>query len=173
MYYCGTVDEEDERQSLEWFAAFDRYIEGEDPGNLPLVAMEASGWKAPDPQEVLDADLLRTLTDLVWALNDLGFVLSDTDHLSDRELYEVLFEMANEPTYLCPEDTAMTIHFSPIGGCSEEDLQIGMRFYWDEEQREDWRKRFPEDAMPLAELPPYPRSWIPEQRIFKNALDPE
>lgn len=147
---------------MERMEALDRFIEGEDPGTTPLSAMAERGWVAPNPDEIAGEDTSRLLTDMVWNLHDLGIVIEWTDHLSDQDLYRELFEFANEPTYLCPEDTNSLLHYSPIGGCSEEDNQIYLRYYLGEKERRQWSEDYPGDPMPPAELPPYPRPWIPD-----------
>ena len=39
----------------------------------------------------------------------------------------------------------------------DEDVQIGLKYYDDEEERFHWHKSFPEDTIPDHEDPPYDR----------------
>ena len=44
-----------------------------------------------------------------------------------------------------------------IGGGSEEDINISMRFYADDEERQRWLEDFPEYEMPPKEKPQFDR----------------
>ena len=59
-----------------------------------------------------------------------------------------------------------TCHLDVLGGCSEEDLILHMRYYADDRDRADWRKEFPEFPMPPKEKPPYDRDrHLPEEEL--------
>jgi len=47
-------------------------------------------------------------------------------------------------------------YISPIGSCSEEDNEIYLRYYADDEYREQWHRDFG-DPLPPKEKPPYDR----------------
>jgi hypothetical protein len=81
----------------EWLAD-DDYIPPENPSNVSAE--------------------LRTLLD---HLADLGIVVEFADHLSDRELYKWLIDQLGAHMAVMP---GSFLHFSPIGGCSEEDNKI-------------------------------------------------
>lgn len=51
----------------------------------------------------------------------------------------------------------MKCHLDVLGGCSEEDLILSMRYYSDDEERVEWQKDFPDFPMPPKEKPPYDR----------------
>ena len=44
-----------------------------------------------------------------------------------------------------------------IGSGSEEDIEIGLRYYESEEDRRRWAKEFPKDVIPPHEDPPFDR----------------
>jgi hypothetical protein len=44
-----------------------------------------------------------------------------------------------------------------LGGCSEEDLILSMRYYADKEERRRWASVFPDFPMPPRKKPPYDR----------------
>jgi len=51
-----------------------------------------------------------------------------------------------------------------IGRGSEEDIEIGLKYYDDEEERVHWRKIFPDDPIPDHEYPPYDRDrYLPKR----------
>jgi hypothetical protein len=48
-------------------------------------------------------------------------------------------------------------HVQPLGACGEEDNQLYLKYYADEDWRRDWHKNFPEDPIPTHEDLPYDR----------------
>lgn len=126
---------------------------------------------APDLSDGLsDEEVLRALTGLVWSLGELHVYIEDTDHLSDRELYRQLKDYCDEPTPRIMGIPDAATHWSPIGGCSEEDFQIWLRYYATAEERIDHAEKYPTDPMPSSELPPYPRPWLPV-RNYSDSQD--
>ena len=81
----------------------------------------------------------------------IGLVVESTDHLSDRDLYRYLGEALKEETLLT-DDPNSTWHLSPIGSGSEEDNEIYLRYYADEEER----KRWAEDGFTVPPKEPLP-----------------
>jgi hypothetical protein len=83
--------------------------------------------------------------------------IEQTDHLSDRELYEWLWsDGLREET---PDISGMggAWHTSPIGACNDEDTAIHLKYYANEEERAYWHKEHPNDAMPPHCPLPYDR----------------
>jgi hypothetical protein len=73
--------------------------------------------------------------EIAEGMADIGMMLEDTDHLSDAELYRYLVDDALlVETMVSP--AAGHWHLSPIGGGSEEDNEIYLRYYADDEYRE-------------------------------------
>jgi hypothetical protein len=104
----------------------------------------------------------RRLTAKLWevleALARLRVFLSQTDHLSDRELYTHLWaDTLREAIPDLPFDEHSAWHIDILGGCSEEDIDLHMKYYADESDRRDWLKQFPDYEMPAHEDPPYDR----------------
>lgn len=48
-------------------------------------------------------------------------------------------------------------HIDILGGCSDEDILLQMKYYADDEEREEWAKDFPDFEMPAKEELPYDR----------------
>jgi hypothetical protein len=101
-------------------------------------------------QEEMDAEL-RTLLD---RLASLGVVVEFADHLNDRELYSWLSEQLGAHMAVMP---GSFLHFSPIGGGSEEDNQIYLTYYATDDERTDWKASFPDEELPPRKRPPYNR----------------
>lgn len=149
----------------------DRFLDDpNDGGTVPLDVLAERGVMMPPSADLDDRALSRTLWQTIAAMASIGIYLESTDHLSDRQLYDFLREDAlRELTLLFPDDPAHGEHIDPIGGCSEEDIQIYLRYYADDETRDQWAKDFPGDPLPRKETPPFDRDRLlptHEERLF-------
>ncbi len=128
--------------------------------------LEKGGVRMPSPETLDDSQLQPKLWEVINGMALLGCYLSSTDHLSDRQLYEVLWrEILREPTSVSPNDSNSSCNIDILGGCSEEDLQIRLKYYADEDERLDWQEQFPEDTVPPHEPLPYDRDCrLPKSR---------
>ena len=135
----------------------DRWIDGEEEGEVPLAVLRAHGMEIPEDESALDDPALRDkLWEVIRGMSAIGMVIELTDHLTDRELYRYLIgDALLEPTIL-PVDPMGTLHVSPIGGGSEEDNRIHLQFYADDEEREEWHGMFG-DPLPAKQTPPADR----------------
>lgn len=71
-----------------------------------------------------------------------------------------------------PPDPDSAYHLDVIGSGSEEDIQLGLRYYDNQPEREDWRRNFPEDPIPEHETPPYDRDrHLPKREYFHQKND--
>ncbi|HEV8714525.1 MAG TPA: hypothetical protein VGX03_17070 [Candidatus Binatia bacterium] len=124
----------------------------------PFEMLVNGGLSLPPPAELDDAQLTAKLWEVIQGLALLGAYLHNTDHLSDRELYEHLWnDFLREPAVLQPDNPDFAYHFDVIGSGSEEDTFIYLKYYADEEERRQWAKEWPEDALPEHEQPPFDR----------------
>ena len=107
------------------------------------------------PTELDVPSTQKKLKEVIHALASLRCFLEQTDHLSDRELYEWLWsEGLREET---PDLThlADAWHTSPIGSGNEEDTAIFLKFYASEKERRHWKEQFLVDALPPKCALPY------------------
>jgi hypothetical protein len=121
---------------------------------LPISQWFEPELKLPHP----DAITNRQLHDMLWAtirkLFDRRIVLDFTDHLSDRDLYCLIYrdilpcseKKIDSPTNYLHWDCA------DMGG----DPTTWLRYYATEEERQAWSADLA-DPLPEAKLPPYPR----------------
>lgn len=132
----------------------------EAPLTTHAEVLERSGFVLTPPAELNDEELTRKLWQLIVRLAEMNCYLSHTDHLSDRELYTQLVEETLreqvEEAMLRPQPGA-SFHYDLIGSGSEEDIQIMLRFYSSEEDREQWHLDFPDDLIPPMCMAPYNR----------------
>jgi hypothetical protein len=142
---------------IEEMERVDRFLDGTEQGDIPLDRLRASGMDIPDDDATLDdVQLHAKLREVFEALFDLGMVFDDTDHLSERELYRwLVLDVLRQETIL---STTGTWHVSPIGGGSEEDLEIYLRYYANDEARQRWQAEFG-GVLPAREPLPYQRDW--------------
>lgn len=77
--------------------------------------------------------------------------------MSDRELYAWLVTDALREELMSFGLPFGNCHLDVLGGCSEEDLILSMRYYSNDEERARWAKDFPDFPMPAKEKPPYDR----------------
>jgi hypothetical protein len=121
----------------------------------------------PSPGEGLPDDVLETqLERLIRALFRRGLLLSETDHLSDRELYSLLAGYVLElevEAYPIDSGWFTDLQLSELGAPDGEDgTQVYLRYYADENDRQAWAEDFPQLPLPPSQEPPYDRDrWLP------------
>ena len=123
------------------------------------------GFVPPAPDELTDEELPDAIMRLVGELAALDIYLTSTDHLGDRELYTHLME--NSLLELNPDvgvGSGWRNHLDILGGCSEEDIDLHLKYYADDEDRAHWAAEFPDPPIPEKAPKPYDRD-----RFFPKA----
>jgi hypothetical protein len=130
--------------------------------------LEEDGVSLPRPETLNDAQVQDKLWEVIQAMAGLNQYLYHTDHLSNRQLYEALWnDILREEAFINPEDDSSVGYIDILGGCSEEDSQNRLKYYAEEDEREDWAEQYPEDSIPDHEDPPYDRDrHLPGPRDF-------
>jgi hypothetical protein len=158
----GKVPAEIEASFLEQVLAYER---AEFDTNFNRLVQR--GVALPPAAELDDATLREKLAEVIRELSELRCFLYDTDHLSDRELYEWLWSSGLRDESADISGMPGAWHTSPIGGGSEEDTQIWLRYYASEEEWQRWHLDYPEDPRPTRESLPFDRDrHLPEQSLF-------
>ena len=140
------------------------------PWTTNFKQLEESGMELPAPETLDDEQLTSKLGELIQRLALLRVFLDETDHLSDRELYTLLWsDMLREETKAVTLDEDSACHMSPLGGCSEEDIHLYLKYYADEKWRRDWQEEYPEETLPDHEDPPYDRDRFLPQPDYGSA----
>jgi hypothetical protein len=128
------------------------------PDTTQHEMLRSEGVELPPPESLNDADLTEKLWEVIHSLAARNTYLHNTDHLSDRELYTVLVnELFHEVGKEFPAGSGWNHHFDILGGCSDEDIELGHRYYSDDEERARWMESFPDYKMPPKEKPPFDR----------------
>jgi len=134
------------------------------------------GMELPAPEELDDSQVTAKLWELIRGLAMLRMFLYNTDHLSDRELYEELWhEVLREENPAMPINENSACHIDLVSSGSEEDNELYLRYYADEEARHRWAQDWPNDAMPEHEAPSYDRDrHLParDQAEWQNSCRP-
>ncbi|MFN2531989.1 MAG: hypothetical protein ABR555_11895 [Pyrinomonadaceae bacterium] len=127
------------------------------PSSL-LQLLTDAGLAIPAPANLDDENLQEKLMQIIQRMASLGAYLLHTDHLSDRQLYQELYENSlREEAVLFPENPSYVFMLDLTGSGSEEDNQIYLKYYADEEHRRSWAADWPDDPMPKHENPPFDR----------------
>lgn len=120
--------------------------------------LEKEGIQLAEASTLDDGQVHAKLWEVINGLALLGCYLANTDHLSDRQLYEALWtDLLREPTAVCPNDPTVSCEIDILGGCSEDDFKTRLKYYADEDERMQWEDEFPDDSMPEHEALPYDR----------------
>jgi hypothetical protein len=132
----------------------------EDAAERPLTERLAeAGFKLPPARELDQSALHRQLWALIGQLAQWRCFLWFTNHLSDRELYELLLEeVLPEPEKELPPE----LGYNTLIDMSEFDRDkpagtIYVQYYADEQERADWARDCPELELPAHEDPPHDR----------------
>jgi hypothetical protein len=123
-----------------------------------LQLLSNAGLTVPPPGDLDDGDLTTKLWEVIQGMSSLGAYLLNTSHLSDRALYEYLYnEALREEATLFPENPGYAYMIDLTGGVSDADTELFLRYYADEAYRKQWARDWPEDPMPEHVDPPFDR----------------
>ncbi len=123
-----------------------------------LEALTSAGMKVLPPEQIPDGELPGELLKVIRGMSLLGAYIHNTDHLSDRDLYSLLWsEILREPTVLMPDNACFSAHVDLVGTGKKEDADTYLRYYADEKARRKWARDFPDWVIPAHEPLPYDR----------------
>ena len=130
----------------------------EAPWTTHFQQLENAGVSLPSPNSLKDEELMAKLWEVIQKLALLQVFIEQTDHLSDRELYTRLWtDSLREETKALQLSGNSSYHLQLLGSGSEEDNQLYLRYYADDDFRRHWQEDFPSDLIPFHEKPPYDR----------------
>ncbi len=140
--------------------AFWKYVVDyeEAPWTTNFQQLENAGVSLPPPDSLKDEELKAKLWEVIQKLALLHVYIEQTDHLSDRELYTHLWtDVLREETKALPMAENFACHLQLLSSGSEEDNQLYLKYYADEDWRRQWHEDFPSDPIPPHEDLPYDR----------------
>lgn len=132
-----------------------------------LRLLENSGFNVPAPESLADDALKIKLKEIIDRMASVGAYLLHTNHVSDRDLYEYLYNDAlREETVLFPENPSYAYMIDLTGSGSEDDNQTYLKYYADADYRRQWAHDWPDDPMPEHEEPPFDRDrFLPQSPV--------
>ena len=117
-----------------------------------------AGVKLPAPESMDDATLAAKLWEVIRSLARMRVFLSQTDHLTDRELYAHLWSQLLREEIPMTDLTPHTVwHVDLVSTGSAEHTDLYLKFYASEKERSDWLASFPDYVMPAHEDRPFDR----------------
>lgn len=144
----GEVPTEVENEYLESMLAW------EHAPVLPIAQWFDPPLALPSPETLNDERLHDALWDVVQKLYDKRIVLDFTDHLTDRQLYCLVYRDILPSPEKKIDSAQSYLHWD----CSDAsgDPEVWLRYYANQEDREHWALEF-EEEVPPSEEPPFPR----------------
>jgi hypothetical protein len=121
---------------------------------LPIYRWFEPELRAPRPEMLNDASLESILWDVIRKLHQKRIVLDFTDHLSDRELYCLIYRDILPAREKKLDHMNHYLHWDCTGPSGDPD--VWLRFYASDEEREEWADCYGQ-PLPQREVPPYPR----------------
>ena len=126
----------------------------------PRTILARHGYTPLPPAELTDHQLPGRLWELLYAAAARRFFFHQTDHLSDREFYSLLWDQwLDEPTADIPLEAETNTHLNlselNANGLTHE--EIWLRYYAREDDRELWLNDDPNFIFPPHEDPPFDR----------------
>ena len=135
-------------------------VEGNSPQTSLFALLEKSQVSLPPPDTLNDADITDVLWKVIHKMAALGAYLSSTDHLSDRELYNVLWNDILRGDYpIVTEEFPMVSFMDVLGKWSSDDVETWLKYYADEKARQS-ASEFRTGPLPDHEDPPYQRDHL-------------
>ncbi len=125
-------------------------------------ALPIAQWFNPPlvlpPPDSLDAAALHTLLwQTIRQLYSHRVVLDCTDHLSDRDLYNLIYR---DILPSCEKKVDLPRNYLHWRCVDDADTETWLRYYASAVERRRWQEEFDLD-LPASEVPPYPRDLPP------------
>ena len=153
--------DEPESDSLEaWKAGLDAIESGPSMPLYDILQLRRKFTPAPLSRLRDPVNLFEQLWMLIYVLATIRVFIDDTDHLSDRELYDLLLnKLLPQDSTLLPEGSGWNCRFSACELSDDGDQQEScyLRYYADEATRDMIADENPEVSLPPKEDPPYDR----------------
>jgi hypothetical protein len=121
---------------------------------LPISQWFTPELQLPSPDKLADGEVHDVLWDTIHKLFDMRVVLDFTDHLTDRDLYCLIWRDILPSPEKKIDNSSGYLHWD----CSDSsgDGQLWLRYYASPEEREQWADDLGAD-LPPHEEPPHRR----------------
>lgn len=121
---------------------------------LPISHWFAPPLAIPSPDDLDESELSDLLVDTIKQLYSNRIVLEFTEHLSDRQLYTLIFRDILPSPEKKVDLPRNFLHWHCID--MEDDAETWLRYYATQEEREAWEDEHG-SLPPMQEDPPFPR----------------
>jgi len=121
---------------------------------LPIYKWFEPELRPPRPAVLNDRDLHVILLDVITKLHEKRIVLDFTDHLSDRELYCLIYRDILPAREKKIDGKTNCLHWDCAGAGG--DPEVWLRYYASEDDRQAWAETY-HQPLPPRERPPHPR----------------
>ena len=123
-----------------------------------LEILARAGLVLPPPEEVTDDALPGLLHAMFEELARHNTFVEATDHLSDRELYDLLWrDVLREETPDLPGELEGNCHIDLVSGGGDEATEAWLMYYASDRTRAEWVRQFPEYRLPERRKAPFDR----------------
>ena len=132
----------------------------------PFTLLQNAGVTITPPEQLDDTALTANLDELIHKLASVGIYLQRTNHLSNRELYDFLYnDELRKEARLFPENHNYIYIINLAGGTlytlMERDENVDVRFYLTyyatNKERKQFARVFPQLTLPSRKNTPYDR----------------
>lgn len=154
----------------EYARKMDLFMNG--PTTTHFQMLIDAGIELPEPDSMTDEQIGAKLWEVVHGLARLRAFLSETNHLSDRELYSKLWHDTLRQEEPAIDEIGFTSHIGLLSGGGEPEMSLYLRYFADAEFRRHWAEDIPDYEMPPHEGPPFDRDrHLPQP--YEEPLEPQ
>ncbi len=121
---------------------------------LPIGEWFAEELTLPPPESLDDDELHEVLWRLIHQLYEVRIVLDFTDHLTDRELYCLIYRDILPSPEKKIDQPRNYLHWACLD--LEDDPDTWLRYYASDEERREWAAETGQ-RLPPSQRPPHPR----------------
>jgi hypothetical protein len=133
--------------------AFERY-----PKRTLWDLLSEAAIELPPPEKLSDTELSAKLWEIIHGLLARFIVMGNTDHLTDRELYVLLWNTTLRQEFLILPRHTIQIDCTKTGAAN--DMSVYLKYYATEEQRRLYMHAYPDFKMPEHVEPPRRRDHL-------------
>lgn len=129
------------------------------PTTTQFEQLTSAGVELPDPDAIADVDVRAKLWQVLVELANVRTYLDQTNHLGDRELYATLWRDVLREDVPAIDEIGFNHCVNLLSNGGAKETLLYLKYYADDEERQQWKKDFPDDVMEHAD-PPYNRDCL-------------
>jgi hypothetical protein len=130
------------------------------PTTTRFEQLSTAGVELRDPDAVADVDVRAKLWQVLAGLATFRTYLDETDHLGDRELYAALWRDVLREDVPAIDEIGFDHYVNLLSNGGEEETFLYLKYFADDEWRQQWMRDFPDYVLPTSVDPPYNRDCL-------------